>query len=367
MVVRGPIVTDELGDAITTFPFQRVQSRYNEWAAQDPSRLRRNERRWRYWRWIPRTCEPAPGGYVCVEPHLCREALVAPGLERWPVMPGTSWLGLESLTKALGVPLSSYDKELFVMAHSMPSPVPDVHDRSVLMLAGSWIGTRSPRIAPKGILAACEMGNSQIFTSESVSEGHPDKVADQISDALLDHFLIEDEKLKVGPGEHCRVAIETMLAHGVAIVSGEVTSHGYVNIQTVVRDTIKSIGYTDTQVGFDGENCGVLVAIQPQSPDIARGVDTGGAGDQGMMFGMATRETADLMPLPISIAHALMRQSACVRWQDTGIGFRPDAKSQVSIVYENGKPKRIDTDRGLAAARGADRERRPRSHKGPHR
>jgi S-adenosylmethionine synthetase len=187
------------------------------------------------------------------------------------------------------------------------------------------------------------MGTTQIFTSESVSEGHPDKVADQISDALLDEFLAEDDRLSVKPEERCRVAIETMLAHGVAVVSGEVTSMGYVNVQNVVRDTIKSIGYTDTKVGFDGENCGVLVAIQPQSPDIKQGVDTGGAGDQGMMFGMATRDTLELMPLPISIAHALMRQSACVRWQDSGIGFRPDAKSQVSIAYEDGKPKRIDT------------------------
>ncbi len=187
------------------------------------------------------------------------------------------------------------------------------------------------------------MGNTQIFTSESVSEGHPDKVADQISDALLDEFMAEDDRLNVKPEERCRVAIETMLAHGVAVVSGEVTSMGYVNVQHVVRDTIKSIGYTDTKVGFDGENCGVLVAIQPQSPDIKQGVDTGGAGDQGMMFGMATRDTLELMPLPISIAHALMRQSACVRWQDPSIGFRPDAKSQVSIIYEDGKPTRIDT------------------------
>jgi S-adenosylmethionine synthetase len=187
------------------------------------------------------------------------------------------------------------------------------------------------------------MGRSQIFTSESVSEGHPDKVADQISDALLDGFLAQDDERKVPPEKRCRVAIETMLAHGVAIVSGEVTSEGYVNVQGVVRETIKSIGYTDTRVGFDGENCGVLVSIQAQASDIAQGVDTGGAGDQGMMFGMATNETPDLMPLPISIAHALMRQSACVRWQDPSVGFRPDAKSQVSVVYEDGVPKRIDT------------------------
>ena len=187
------------------------------------------------------------------------------------------------------------------------------------------------------------MGSTQIFTSESVSEGHPDKVADQISDALLDGFLAQDEDLKVDSRDRCRVAIETMLAHGVAVVSGEVTSQGYVNVQEVVRETIKSIGYTDTQVGFDGENCGVLVAIQPQSHDISRGVDTGGAGDQGMMFGMATDETPSLMPLPISIAHALMKRSAEVRRTDPSLGFRPDAKSQVSIIYESGTPKRIDT------------------------
>jgi S-adenosylmethionine synthetase len=172
-------------------------------------------------------------------------------------------------------------------------------------------------------------------TSESVSEGHPDKVADQISDALLDNFLELDR--------NSRVAVETMLAHGVAVVSGEVTTTGYVDVQKVVRETIKSIGYTDSEVGYDGDNCGVLVTIQGQSPDIALGVDTGGAGDQGMMFGMATRETPELMPLPISIAHALMRQSAKVRRERPELGFRPDAKSQVTVAYEAGAPKRIET------------------------
>lgn len=180
-----------------------------------------------------------------------------------------------------------------------------------------------------------------IHTSESVSEGHPDKVADQISDALLDAFLEEDRK--AGNSRHCRVAIETMLAHGVAVVSGEVTSQGYVNVQDIVRQTIKSIGYTDTRIGFDGENCGVLVAIQPQSMDIAQGVDTGGAGDQGMMFGYATNETPELMPLPISIAHALMRKSVQVRNSGANPGFRPDAKAQVSVEYEGGRPVRIHT------------------------
>ena len=176
----------------------------------------------------------------------------------------------------------------------------------------------------------------KIYTSESVSIGHPDKVADQISDALLDEFLKQDPR--------SRVAVETMLAHGVAVVSGEVTTNAYVNVQEVVRETIKSIGYTNTAVGFDGSSCGVLVAIQGQSNDIAMGVDTGGAGDQGMMFGYATNETKNLMPLPIAIAHAIMHKAVEVRNGMPGLGLRPDAKSQVSVIYDNnGVPKTIDT------------------------
>ncbi len=179
------------------------------------------------------------------------------------------------------------------------------------------------------------MAAYQIHTSESVSEGHPDKLADQISDALLDSFLDQDE--------NARVAVETLLAHGVAVISGEVTTDAYVDVQRVVRETIKNVGYTDSEVGYDGENCGVLVTIQGQSPDIAMGVDTGGAGDQGMMFGLASRETSELMPLPISIAHAITRKSAEVRRAQPDLGLRPDAKSQVSVVYEGLTPKRIDT------------------------
>ncbi len=180
------------------------------------------------------------------------------------------------------------------------------------------------------------MSEYQIYTSESVSEGHPDKLADQISDALLDEFLAQDQR--------ARVAIETLLTRGLAVVAGEVTTeNAYVDVARVVRDTINEVGYTDTELGFDGNTCGVLVAIQEQSPDIAVGVDKGGAGDQGMMFGLATNETPEMMPLPISIAHALTRQAAKVRRNHPSLGLRPDSKSQVSVVYENGRPKRIDT------------------------
>ncbi len=179
------------------------------------------------------------------------------------------------------------------------------------------------------------MKEQEIYTSESVSEGHPDKLADQISDALLDEFLSQDQR--------SRLAIETLLTRGLAVVAGEVTTDGYVDIANVVRRTINEVGYTDTDLGFDGNTCGVMVAIQEQSPDIAMGVDTGGAGDQGMMFGLASKETPELMPLPISIAHALTRRAAEVRRKHSTLGLRPDAKSQVSVVYEDGKPLLIDT------------------------
>lgn len=179
------------------------------------------------------------------------------------------------------------------------------------------------------------MGNLRIHTSESVSEGHPDKLADQISDALLDQFLEQDPT--------ARVAIEAMLAHGVAVISGEVTTEGYVNVQRCVRETIKSVGYTNSDVGYDGDNCGVLVTIQEQSSDIAMGVDKGGAGDQGMMFGMACDETPELMPLPIHIAHRLTRQAVESRRSEPSLGFRPDAKAQVTVLYEGHRPLRVET------------------------
>ncbi len=189
---------------------------------------------------------------------------------------------------------------------------------------------------------------TNIYTSESVSEGHPDKLADQVSDALLDAALREDRKARqenplLPQGMHARVAIETLVTRGMAVVAGELTMEGYVDVAKVVRETILEVGYNDTELGLDGAACGVLVAIQEQSPDIAQGVDTGGAGDQGMMFGLATRETPELMPLPISVSHALMRRATETRKKHPSLGLRPDAKSQVSVVYEDGVPTRIDT------------------------
>ncbi len=174
----------------------------------------------------------------------------------------------------------------------------------------------------------------RIFTSESVSEGHPDKLADQISDALLDDCLRQDP--------NARVAIETLLTRGLAVVAGEVTVDGYMDVAEIVRKTIVNVGYTHTDFGFDGATCGVMVAIQEQSPDIYAGVVTGGAGDQGMMFGMATNETPEMMPLTIALAHALTRKHAEVRAKNRSLGILPDAKSQVSVWYENGVPKKID-------------------------
>jgi S-adenosylmethionine synthetase len=179
------------------------------------------------------------------------------------------------------------------------------------------------------------MAELNLFTSESVSEGHPDKLADQISDAILDELLKEDPA--------SRVALETFLTRGLAVVGGELTTKAYVEIADIVRSTIIEVGYTNTDYGFDGHTTGVMLAIQKQSPNIAMGVDTGGAGDQGMMFGYACNETAELMPLPITIAHRLTRQYTEIRKARPELGFRPDSKSQVTVVYEDGKPKHIDT------------------------
>ena len=195
------------------------------------------------------------------------------------------------------------------------------------------------------------MSQPYLFSSESVTEGHPDKLADQISDAILDAFLTEDPE--------SRVACETLVTTGLVFVSGEITlAEGWVDVPSIVREAITEVGYTDAKFGLDGETCGVMTAIQEQSPDIARGVDDAlehraehsgdpldhlGAGDQGMMFGYACRETDELMPLPIAMAHRLSKRLADVRKAGVVPYLRPDGKSQVSIEYEGVRPVRVDT------------------------
>ena len=175
--------------------------------------------------------------------------------------------------------------------------------------------------------------HKHLFTSESVTEGHPDKVADQISDGILDAIIGEDPV--------ARVACETLVATGLALVAGEITTTVYADIPSVVRSVIKDIGYTDATYGFDFETCAVLTSIHEQSPDIAMGVEREGAGDQGMMFGYASSDTPELMPLPIMLAHRLVRRLSDVRKDGTLPFLRPDGKSQVTVAYDDGKPVEV--------------------------
>jgi len=177
--------------------------------------------------------------------------------------------------------------------------------------------------------------NSYLFTSESVTEGHPDKICDQISDSILDTILKKDK--------NGRVACEALVTKGLVFVAGEIVTTCYVDIPKIARNLIKEVGYTDTSYGFHFKSSAIITSIQEQSPDIAKGVDIGGAGDQGMMFGYATDETPELMPLPIMLAHKLVRKMAELRKQKILNYLRPDGKSQVTILYENGYPKTVES------------------------
>jgi S-adenosylmethionine synthetase len=187
------------------------------------------------------------------------------------------------------------------------------------------------------------MAERHLFTSESVTNGHPDKVADQISDAVLDAILTEEAADPKGDPAQARVACETLVTTGLAVVAGEVRSNIYVHVPDIVRETIRDIGYTSSDIGFDSHTCAVITSIDRQSPDISLGVDTGGAGDQGMMFGFATSETPEKMPLTLVLAHKLVRRLVDLRKSGELPLARPDGKSQVTVEYDNHRPLRVDT------------------------